>query len=114
MWALCGCGGGPAALEPPALLPIDPVPLVEVSDWVPEMAQAGPERHGFIEQVHDHCCVILDVCRGFARHASFRTRPDGPATSRNAFRAGDYVGYRLNPERRIEAVWFEPISGDLR
>ena len=119
IWAGCllailMTGQGGLAIEPAALLPIDPVPLTEISDWVEPATEDAVMHQGFIDRINDECFVILDMCRGFAPNVVFRTRPGGPATSRAAFRPGDYVGYRFNLSHKIEAIWLETVPADLR
>lgn len=106
--------GSALAAEPEALLPIEPVPMIEISDYVTIALDPAPERFGFIDRINEECFVISDICRSFAPKAVFRTRRDGPATSRNAFRVGDFVGFRFNIKREVEAVWFEPVPAGLK
>ena len=106
--------GSAPAVEPKALLPIEPVPTIEISDYVTSASRPAPERYGFIDRINPECFVIMDICRSFANNAVFRTRRDGPATSRNAFKPGDFVGFRFNINREVEAVWFEPVPAGLK
>ena len=99
------------AEETPGLLPIEPVPMIQVSDWVPA-PRPSPARYGFIQQIHPHCFVVSDTCRGFSSDAVFRSSAGGPATSRGAFHVGDYVGLRFNKNREVEEIWLaEPPAG---
>ena len=98
------------AEETPGLLPIEPVPMIQVSDWIPP--PPSPARYGFIQQIHPHCFVVSDTCRGFSSDAVFRSSAGGPATSRGAFHVGDYVGLRYNKNREVEEIWLaEPPAG---
>ncbi|MEE4113371.1 MAG: hypothetical protein V2I40_11200 [Desulfobacteraceae bacterium] len=100
-----------AAEGTPELLPIEPVPMIQVSDWVPT-PRPSPARYGFIQQIHPHCFVVADTCRGFSGDAIFRSSVGGPATSRGAFRVGNYVGLRYNKNREVEEIWLaEPPAG---
>lgn len=99
------------AEETPGLLPIEPVPMIQVSDWV-SAPRPSPARYGFIQQIHPHCFVVSDTCRGFSSDAVFRSSAGGPATSRGAFHVGDYVGLRYNKNREVEEIWLaEPPAG---
>ncbi len=92
------------AEDTPELLPIEPVPMIQISDWVPA-ARPSPARYGFIQKIHPHCFVVSDTCRGFSSDVIFRSSAGGPATSRGAFRVGDYVGLRFNKNREVEEIW---------
>jgi hypothetical protein len=97
--------------DPPSLLPLEPVPKQQISDGT-TLQPAPPERVAVIEQIHPHCFVIGDICRSFSSNAVFRSSAGGPATSRAAFRVGDYVGFRFNTTREIEEIWLaEPPTG---
>jgi hypothetical protein len=92
------------AEDTPGLLPIEPVPMIQVSDWVPAH-RPSPARYGFIQKIHPHCFVVSDTCRGFSNNVIFRSSAGGPATSRGAFHVGDYVGLRYNKNREVEEIW---------
>lgn len=96
--------GSTGAEDYPELLPLEPVPMIQVSDWV-ATPRPSPARYGFIQQIHPHCFVVADTCRGFSGDAIFRGSAGGPATSRGAFRVGDYVGLRFNKNREVEEIW---------
>ena len=99
------------AEETPELLPIEPVPMIQISDWVPA-PRPSPARYGFIQKIHPHCFVVSDTCRGFSNDVIFRSSAGGPATSRGAFHVGDYVGLRYNKNREVEEIWLaEPPVG---
>jgi hypothetical protein len=93
-----------AAEDAPALLPIEPVPMIQISDWIP-VPRPSSARYGFIQNIHPHCFVVSDTCRGFSSDAIFRSSAGGPATSRGAFKVGDYVGLRFNKNREVEEIW---------
>ena len=107
-----GMATGPAeAEETPELLPLEPVPMIQVSDWV-ATPRPSSARYGFIQQIHPHCFVVADTCRGFSSDAIFRSSAGGAATSRGAFHVGDYVGLRYNKNREVEEIWLaEPPVG---
>jgi len=69
-----------AAEDAPALLPIEPMPRIQISDGV-TIPHASPERFGFIQKIHAHCFVISDMCRGFSSDVIFRSSAGGPATA---------------------------------
>lgn len=100
-----------AAEDAPALLPIEPMPRIQISDGV-TIPHASPERFGFIQKIHAHCFVISDMCRGFSSDVIFRSSAGGPATARGAFRIGDFVGLRYNKNREVVEIWLaEPPAG---
>jgi hypothetical protein len=101
------------AEDTPELLPLDPVPMVQISDGT-TLQPAPPERVAVIEQIHPHCFVIGDICRSFSSNAVFRRSAGGPATSRAAFRVGDYVGFRFNTAHEIEEIWLAEPPVDTR
>lgn len=92
------------AEDTPDLLPIEPVPMIQISDAV-TTPRASPERFGIIQKIHPHCFVIADMCRGFSGDTIFRSSDGGPPTSRGAFRVGDYVGLRYNKNREVAEIW---------
>lgn len=93
----------------PELAPIEPAPLMQPGGYVPQAAVDAATHYGFVEGIVDGGFVIADVQRFLSPEVVLRSRPNGPATSKSAFRVGDWVGFLLDDERRIREIWLDEV-----
>jgi hypothetical protein len=100
--------------DTPAVLPIDPVPMIEPFDWVPPVPDRPESRLGMIERMYGDIVVVSDAIRAIASDAVYRSRRDGPATTRGVLSVGKWVGYRLNEAREISEIWIESPPTETR
>ncbi|MHC4457965.1 MAG: hypothetical protein ACYS0I_12945 [Planctomycetota bacterium] len=66
---------------------------------------------GWIERIEEDLVVIADVLRPLSPFVTYHSGITGLEASASEFRPGTFVGYRLNSERVIIALWLLEDDG---
>jgi hypothetical protein len=66
---------------------------------------------GWIERIEEDLVVIADVLRPLSPFATYHSGITGLEASPWEFRPGTFVGYRLNSEKEIIALWLLEDDG---
>jgi hypothetical protein len=94
--------GSGFAEESNKILPINPVPNIKQ----PEFPELPPGvREGTIERVERDFMVITDATFRLAPIVRYFSEYEGPGESPLKFKAGTYVGFRLNEQRELYELW---------
>ena len=69
------------------------------------------DGRGWIERIEEDLVVIADVLRPLSPYVTYHSGINGLEASASEFRPGTFVGYRLNSEREIIALWLLEEDG---
>jgi hypothetical protein len=69
------------------------------------------DGRGWIERIEEDLVVIADVLRPLSPFATYHSGITGLEASPWEFRPGTFVGYRLNSEKEIIALWLLEDDG---
>jgi hypothetical protein len=69
------------------------------------------DGRGWIERIEEDLVVIADVLRLLSPFVTYHSGVTGLNASASEFRPGTFVGYRLNSEREIIALWLLEEDG---
>jgi hypothetical protein len=98
--AICLCLAAPAASEDqlPEILPINPVPDVELVQY---------DAFGYLDEIRDDSVIIRDRQFGWSTTKEVRFFAEGSSVpiERSLFKAGDLVGCVLDDDRNVEELW---------
>ena len=70
-----------------------------------------PDGRGWIERIEEDLVVIADVLRPLSPFVTYHSGINGLYASASEFRPGTFVGYSLNSEREIIALWLLEDDG---
>ncbi len=69
------------------------------------------DGRGWIERIEEDLVVIADVLRPLSPFITYHSGITGLEASASEFRPGTFVGYRLNFEKEIIALWLLEDDG---
>ncbi len=69
------------------------------------------DGRGWIQRIEEDLVVIADVLRPLSPFVTYHSGITGLEASASEFRTGTFVGYRLNSEKEIIALWLLEEDG---
>ncbi len=69
------------------------------------------DGRGWIQRIEEDLVVIADVLRPLSPFVTYHSGITGLEASASEFRSGTFVGYRLNSEKEIIALWLLEEDG---